>query len=100
MGSAADRSSSPHTAPTRDIAWQTRASVGTWLGRTSAQENRRNDSHDQQFWPATPEGSLQPAPRSYSDGVPTMASSAMQAVVWVPVPVHLLDKVQQVLNNA
>jgi len=82
------RSSSPQAAPKRDVSWHAWASVGTWLGRSSAQEQRRNASQDRQFWPATPDGS--PAP---------CVDYGSQAVVWVPVPMHLLAEVQQVLNK-
>lgn len=76
-------------------AWHQRPSVGSWLqppllGVPDAQDHA-------QLWGATPESTPPASPRGAEI---CHAPGSPQQVVWVPVPVHLLGEVQQVLYRA
>jgi len=78
----------PHETIEHNQPWHGRPSVGTWLRASS--RSSRAPSQDVQLWPATPESTPPMSPR---------CSSGSQQVVWVPVPLHLLNEVQQVLQQ-
>lgn len=73
---------SPHSG-----SWHLRPSVGTWLQTPRAQR-------EPQLWPATPESTPPASPREFD------AAAAHQGqVVWMPIPMHLVGEVQQLIRT-
>jgi len=79
----------------RDTSWHAPPSVGTWL-HPQALSPEPPCSGPQQLWPATPEPSPPASPRAAAGCV----GSCAQPVVWMPVPLPLVNEVQQVLCRA
>mmetsp|Transcript_106333 Transcript_106333/g.184835 ORF Transcript_106333/g.184835 Transcript_106333/m.184835 type:complete len:416 (-) Transcript_106333:98-1345(-) len=81
-------------SPTRlqGAMWQ-QPSVGTWMSgpATVPMQSPTAQGH-MQLWPATPESTPPGSPRGCN-------SSSSEGVVWVPVPLHCLAEVQDVIRK-
>jgi len=91
----------------QSLPWQVRPSIGTWLHVASPRicspahccsraRSRSNASMEMRLWPATPESTPPASPRRGSE---CGGLRGCGGVVWVPVPVHLLSEVEQLLRS-
>jgi len=72
--------------------WSLQPSVGTWLNTPRAQKAQEEDL---QLWPPTPETTPPASPRRGSG----TAFAGSDQVLWMPIPLHLVGEVQQLINT-